>query len=248
VPGLGGFFLLLAVFFGIAAVYPEFLYLQGGPDPWAFTSVFLALLFGLMGLGFAGAGGLLHWKLRDERRKPPRRPWQWALLVVGLALTVVGLSLFFYGLHSVYRVGSCASGGPYESRQECPGEAILMFPGVLVMLVGWGMFNLGLARHRGRMRLSGGLGSASQVFDRFRRPAASGESAIPRFVPAAPASPPSPPPPPAASPFTARPGPPRPPPSADPLDRLEKLAELRDSGVLTEAEFQVQKTKILAET
>jgi Short C-terminal domain len=244
-PGLGGFFLLLAVFFGIAAVYPKFLYLEGGPDPWAFTSVFLALLFGLMGLAFAGVGGLLHWGLRDEGNRPPRRPWQWALLAVGLAVTVVGLSLFFYGLHSVYRVGSCASGGPYESRQECPGEAILMFPGVLVMLVGWGMFTIGLARHRGRMRLSGGLGSASQVLQRFRRPEAA--SAIPRFVPAAPTTPPSPPPP-AAPPFTATPEPPRPPPGPDPLDRLEKLAELRDSGVLTEAEFQVQKAKLLAET
>jgi hypothetical protein len=33
----------------------------------------------------------------------------------------------------------------------------------------------------------------------------------------------------------------------DPLDRLEKLAKLRDSGVLTEQEFTEQKAKILGE-
>ena len=34
----------------------------------------------------------------------------------------------------------------------------------------------------------------------------------------------------------------------DPLERLEKLAELRDRGVLTDTEFASQKRKILAET
>ncbi len=38
-----------------------------------------------------------------------------------------------------------------------------------------------------------------------------------------------------------------PPPAApDPLDRLKELGELRDSGVLTEEEFQAQKAKVLA--
>ena len=32
----------------------------------------------------------------------------------------------------------------------------------------------------------------------------------------------------------------------DPLEQLKKLGELRDAGVLTEAEFQVQKERILA--
>ena len=35
--------------------------------------------------------------------------------------------------------------------------------------------------------------------------------------------------------------------NADPLDQLAKLAELRKSGVLTEAEFQAQKAKLLRE-
>jgi predicted PP-loop superfamily ATPase len=35
--------------------------------------------------------------------------------------------------------------------------------------------------------------------------------------------------------------------TVDPLDRLEKLSHLRDTGVLTQAEFETQKAKILAE-
>ncbi len=36
------------------------------------------------------------------------------------------------------------------------------------------------------------------------------------------------------------------PPAADPLEQLKQLGELRESGVLTEAEFEAQKAKILA--
>ena len=44
--------------------------------------------------------------------------------------------------------------------------------------------------------------------------------------------PPPPPPPPAAAP--------------DPIAQLKQLAELRDQGILTDAEFEAQKAKILA--
>ena len=37
------------------------------------------------------------------------------------------------------------------------------------------------------------------------------------------------------------------PPSQDPLDRIAKLAQLRDSGALTEAEFEREKAKILSQ-
>jgi len=33
----------------------------------------------------------------------------------------------------------------------------------------------------------------------------------------------------------------------DPLDRIAKLAQLRDSGALTNEEFEAQKAKLLAE-
>ena len=35
-------------------------------------------------------------------------------------------------------------------------------------------------------------------------------------------------------------------PAADPLEQLKQLGELKDSGVLTEEEFEAQKAKILA--
>jgi hypothetical protein len=35
-------------------------------------------------------------------------------------------------------------------------------------------------------------------------------------------------------------------PQRDPLEQLKELGELRDSGVLTDAEFEAQKAKILA--
>jgi Short C-terminal domain len=38
---------------------------------------------------------------------------------------------------------------------------------------------------------------------------------------------------------------PPPPPAADPIEQLTKLGQLRDSGVLTEEEFEAQKAKIL---
>jgi putative oligomerization/nucleic acid binding protein len=37
------------------------------------------------------------------------------------------------------------------------------------------------------------------------------------------------------------------PPAADPLDRLSKLADLHDRGVLTDAEFETQKQQLLGE-
>ena len=36
------------------------------------------------------------------------------------------------------------------------------------------------------------------------------------------------------------------PPAADPLEELKKLGELKTAGVLTDAEFEAQKAKILA--
>ena len=47
-----------------------------------------------------------------------------------------------------------------------------------------------------------------------------------------------PPPPPPAAPAAA--------PADDMIEQLQKLGQLRDSGVLTDAEFEVQKAKLLA--
>ena len=51
-----------------------------------------------------------------------------------------------------------------------------------------------------------------------------------------------PPPPPVQQ---APPPPPPAAPAVDPIEQLTKLGQLRDSGVLTEEEFQAQKAKIL---
>ena len=40
----------------------------------------------------------------------------------------------------------------------------------------------------------------------------------------------------------------RPPADADPLERLQKLADLHDHGVLTDAEFAAEKANILGES
>lgn len=45
---------------------------------------------------------------------------------------------------------------------------------------------------------------------------------------------------------SSAPAAPAPAPGADPLAQLERLGQLRQSGVLTEEEFQAQKAKILA--
>jgi hypothetical protein len=56
----------------------------------------------------------------------------------------------------------------------------------------------------------------------------------PQYYEPAPAPPPPPPPP---APAAAGP---------DPIAQLKQLAELRDQGILTDAEFNAQKAKILA--
>ena len=50
------------------------------------------------------------------------------------------------------------------------------------------------------------------------------------------------------TPAPTTPPPPSPPPTADLLDQLERLGRLRDSGVLTEDEFQAQKAGLLRPT
>jgi len=40
--------------------------------------------------------------------------------------------------------------------------------------------------------------------------------------------------------------PPPPAPAPDPIEQLKELAALRDQGILTDAEFEAQKAKILA--
>ena len=87
-------------------------------------------------------------------------------------------------------------------------------------------------------------GTATAVSNRVSRRQANRWSAQQEPAPPPPQQYQEPPPPAYAPP------PPPPPPPADDgpdmLDQLQKLGELRDAGVLTEAEFAAQKAKILA--
>ena len=86
-------------------------------------------------------------------------------------------------------------------------------------------------------------GTATAVSNRVSRRQANRWSAQQEPAPPPPQQQYQEPPPPAYAP------PPPPPPAddgPDMLDQLQKLGELRDAGVLTEAEFAAQKAKILA--
>ena len=96
---------------------------------------------------------------------------------------------------------------------------------------------------RGLARTAAVAGTATAVSGRVRRrqdakfaqrdaetDVARDQAYTDEVAPAAPAAPAAPPPAPAA----------------DPLEQLKKLGELRQSGVLNEAEFEAQKAKILA--
>jgi predicted flap endonuclease-1-like 5' DNA nuclease len=96
---------------------------------------------------------------------------------------------------------------------------------------------------RGLAKTAAVAGTASAVAGRVRRRqdakfARQDAEAAPAPAPAAPAPAPT---------YAAAPAPaPAPPTTADRLDQLKSLGELKDAGVLTEAEFQAQKAKILA--
>lgn len=59
---------------------------------------------------------------------------------VGVLLFVAGLTVVYLGMRAVMDVGgTCASGGPYQVRQECPDGAGLIVVGIFAGLVGTGL-------------------------------------------------------------------------------------------------------------
>ncbi len=252
---------------------------------------------------------------------PRRHPGRVIANVLAGLLALGMLVLFEAALVHLLETGTCASGGPYVSRRECPSDTGLwillmmgaIFGGLIASLVfvatargkvGWGsiMFGafftvtavvagytalfddkavsapgaqlgglivagvflpmgliplvLGVKALQVSRREGGLLSAAGQAVERRFSSLGGGEPKPPGAVPDLGGSRPKPPPRPAAP----RPAAPTAPPStwqmpvrpaatpqADPLDQLAKLAELRKSGVLTEAEFQAQKAKLLGE-
>jgi hypothetical protein len=63
---------------------------------------------------------------------------------VGLALMLVGIAAFLFGLYHLMKTGTCASGGPYVSARPCPagtgGWVALLIGGVFAFLAGGAVF------------------------------------------------------------------------------------------------------------
>jgi hypothetical protein len=70
-----------------------------------------------------------------------------ALTVVGVFMFAAGLTVLFSGMRAVMDVGGyCASGGPYEIRQECPDGSGLIVFGIFGGLIGTGLVVAGTFR------------------------------------------------------------------------------------------------------
>ena len=69
-----------------------------------------------------------------------RRATRAALLIAGLLLFGAGLALACWGVYSVTRIGTCASGGPYVSARPCPEgtgtKALAIVAGTFIGLAG----------------------------------------------------------------------------------------------------------------
>jgi hypothetical protein len=105
----------------------------------------------------------------------------------------------------------------------------------------------------GILKTAATVAVASSVHGRIQRRqqnrwAAQDAAAAPAAAPAGAAPPPAPAPPASAPPAPAPSAPPAPAPPADMTERLAQLAqlgELKSAGILTEAEFEQQKARIL---
>ena len=75
----------------------------------------------------------------------------WGRAVTGLALMLGAVAAIVFSIWKLTRIGSCASGGPYEISRECPSGAdlygIAIFVAVYAFLLGGWVFTT-----RGRLR------------------------------------------------------------------------------------------------
>ena len=201
----------------------------------------------------------------------------WFKTVLGLVLFLAGLAAFEYALYELMQTGTCASGGPYVSARPCPAgtfeKALLLPAGFIVGTIGIIVFALRGSRPGapdGARSLNATLVAWSGLFivtgivallasigpgaDSAQDARWVGIFLCALFVPMGIA--------PLVLAVVNRPvqvdnlGPPvrpravarpRPQPAGDPVDRLRKLGELREAGVLSAAEFDAAKTRILAE-
>jgi hypothetical protein len=84
--------------------------------------------------------------------------------IAGLALMVAGAGSLAYGVYRLVNIGTCATGGPYESVRECPSSAGLFVAmttvGVFVFLIGGWVF-----AGRGRTATDPGLPASDSMTD-----------------------------------------------------------------------------------
>ncbi len=161
----------------------------------------------------------------------------WSLTLLGLAIGLGSAAAFGWGLYNLIDTGSCASGGPHVSTRPCPDDtlwhilAVVLAPFAAPFAVvaralrGGGSRTGGSERRRREKRLA----------DRIAR----GEAAMPTIAAPNPA-----PPVPSLTPLN-RTWPPATWEPKSPVERLRELDELRAKGLITVAEHEAQKKRIL---
>lgn len=156
----------------------------------------------------------------------------WIRLTIGLALMLAALALLVGSIVKLTSIGTCASGGPYVSARPCPAGTeywiFAIFGAVILFLAGLWVFSTrggrgvkpGLASSQAAAApdwASMGGGNRGAAFSAFTTPVSA----------------------PVATPVAA-------PPADARIARLERLQRLREEGVLSESEFEVEKAKILS--
>jgi putative oligomerization/nucleic acid binding protein len=192
---------------------------------------------------FTGIGGAVLYALRGEAPGPDGRGKE------GLPLAALAMPLLFT---TIGVVGLYTSFGPGQNTDETFGIAFggIFFLVGVVPLVGILLFGASRFRRGGRSSGSGGGPTQPVRAPATMPPPGVSPEGVPLPSPTIrPTQPPIPgaPQPGAQQPFGARPPTSDKADDEDPIDRLKKLAELRDKGVLSEAEFQAAKAKLLGD-
>ena len=155
----------------------------------------------------------------------------WFRAGLGLALMLAGLGLEALSIVELASIGTCADGGAYVSARPCPSGTGLWiggtFGGVVLFLAGLWVFSTRVGRG-----IKPGLASTETASTPDWASISGGNRGAGWNY----SAPPKPGPAPAAPAATG----------GDRIARLEKLQRLREEGVLTESEFEVEKAKILS--
>ncbi len=161
----------------------------------------------------------------------------WFRTALGLALMLGSLALLVGSIVKLASIGTCASGGPYVSARPCPKGTeywiFAIFGSVVMFLAGLWVFSA-----RGGRGVAPALASTqAEAAPDWSSMGGGNRGAAFEFPTAVPATPA----PAAAAPVTAPPKQ-----QDDRITRLERLQRLREEGVLSESEFEVEKAKILS--